>query len=239
MIIRRSCYWLATVLIAAMATASALMAQSENKSLGEYARAATKARKASPPAARVYDNDNLPRDGAVSVVGQAGSELTGSPQPAEESSQQSHDQDQAQDKDKDKDKGKEQSQDTGAPRSATTSPSAKEAKASETKLEPGQSAQEREKALQGWKQKIAGQKEKIDLLSRELDVVKGEYRLKAAEFYANTGRRLENPYGFAADDAKYKQQIADKEKDLEDAKAKLADMQEEARHQGAPNSVTE
>jgi hypothetical protein len=239
--VMRSCCWLATVLIAALATASALMAQSENQSLGEYARTARKGKSGSSAAApRVYDNDNLPIEGAVSVVGHPGSDSSSSESESDDKDQgrkQNHDQEQAQDKDKDKDK--DQSQDKAGPAKTESKPPAKEAKPAEPELQPGQSAEEREKALQVWKEKISGQKEKIDLVSRELDVLKGEYRLKAAEFYADTARRVQNPYGFTADDAKYKQRIADKEKELDDAKAKLADIQGEARRLGAPSSVTE
>ena len=63
--------------------------------------------------------------------------------------------------------------------------------------------------------------------------------MKASEFYADTARRTQNPTGFAKDDADYKQQIADKQKALDDAKAKLNDLQEEARKAGAPTSVAD
>ena len=231
---RRSSCWATIVLVAAMASAGALMAQSDNQSLGEYARKARRGgSSASAGGSRVYDNDNLPTDSTVSVVGHEDSGAT-------TARSENDDRDQAKPKAQDK----EPTPDKDAPpntesKSPANTESKSPAKDSEARLQPGQSADERQKTLQVWKEKLAGQKEKIDLLSRELDVVKGEYRLKAAQFYADAARRIQNPYGFAADDARYKQQIADKEKELDDAKAKLADMQEEARRQGAPNSVIE
>ena len=102
-----------------------------------------------------------------------------------------------------------------------------------------QSAPEREKAVSEWKQKIDAQKAKVDLAARELDVTEREYRVKQAEFYANTASRAQNPSGFAADDAKYKQQITDQQTRLDEAKQKLSDLQDEGRKAGAPNSATE
>ena len=66
-----------------------------------------------------------------------------------------------------------------------------------------------------------------------------EYRVKQAEFYANTASRAENPNGFADDDAKYQQQIAERQKRLDEAKQKLSDVQDDARKAGAPNSAIE
>jgi hypothetical protein len=139
--------------------------------------------------------------------------------------------------------GKASVEDTNAHASANADQnkdanSAAPAKADDS-VKPGQTPAEREKATSAWKAKFADQKDKIKLLSRELDVLQREYKLKAADFYNNTALRAQNASYFAADDAKYKQQIADKQKDLDAATAKLASMQEEARKTGVPNSATE
>ena len=112
-------------------------------------------------------------------------------------------------------------------------------KKDDPQIKAGQSIDERKQAVDAWKQKLDDQNKKIDALSHELDLLQREYRVKAAEFYADTARRTQNPTGFAKDDADYKQQIADKQKAVDAAKAKLSDLQEEARKAGAPTSVAE
>jgi hypothetical protein len=57
--------------------------------------------------------------------------------------------------------------------------------------------------------------------------------------YADAGNRLRNSGDWDKQDTQYKQQIADKQKGLDDAKQKLDDMQEEARKAGMPASVSE
>jgi hypothetical protein len=49
----------------------------------------------------------------------------------------------------------------------------------------------------------------------------------------------QHPKGFSKDDSDFKQKIADKQKELGDAKAKLNEMQDEARKAGAPSATTE
>jgi hypothetical protein len=104
-------------------------------------------------------------------------------------------------------------------------------------LKPGQSPEDRDKALAALTAKLDEQKDKVNLLTRELDVLQGEYKLKATNFVNNPQQRVQNPNGFAVEGAKYQQQIADKQKDLDAAKATLAAMQSDARKAGAPNSV--
>jgi hypothetical protein len=50
---------------------------------------------------------------------------------------------------------------------------------------------------------------------------------------------VQNPNALFDEDSKYKQQIADKQKAVDDAKSQLTDMQDEARRAGAPSSITE
>jgi hypothetical protein len=219
---KRTFYFLLTAVLGfTLATAAA--AQSQNQSLGEYARAVkkTKPSQASKPAPKVYDNDNLPAGATLSVVGNP-------------SANDATDKTDAQKTNDSKADGKA---------ADPAKPDAKAADASDKKqdvqLKSGQSAQDRDKAIEALKNKLDDQKDKISLLSRELDVLQREYQLKVSEFYADTAARVQNPNGLADVDAKYKQQIADKQKSVDDAKAALTNMQDEGRRSGAPNSALE
>lgn len=103
-------------------------------------------------------------------------------------------------------------------------------------MKAGQSAEDRDKAVGAWKQQIDDQKGKVDLLSREMDVLQRERQIKQADFYSSTARAVQNARGFDEEDAKFKEKIADKQKALDDAKAKLSEMQEGARKAGVPSS---
>jgi len=211
--------WLAVIVITvAVSSIAGAQAQSASPSLGDYARAVKKTQSPEKtPAKVVYDNDNLPTSSSLSVVGQ-------------ESNTDADKDSKSQAKDGDKDAtGKTADGKSGAEKKSDK----------DAEMKPGQSAEEREKALAAVKTKLDDQKKQIDLLARELDVLKREHDIKQTEFYADTARRVQNPNGFVAEDAKYKTQIADKQKALDAAKQKLADMQEDARKSGAPNSVAQ
>lgn len=107
-----------------------------------------------------------------------------------------------------------------APASASTSDSAA---SSDNKPQPSSDE---------FKGQIADAQSKVDLLSRELDVAQKEYQLRAAAFYGDAGNRLRNASSWDKEDAAYKEQIAAKQKDLDDAKHDLADLQEQARKAG-------
>jgi hypothetical protein len=212
---KRSYIWMMLVAAVAMAASTLAAAQTptQTQSLGDYARAMKKAKSApdAKTAAKVYDNDNLPATTAISVVGDSKSDASSDDKKSDE-------------------------------KDAATDPDGstkKDEKKPANPLKPGQSAEERQKALKEWQDKMSAQKDKIGLLSRELEVLQREQQIKAAEFYANTARRTQNPNGFVDDDAKYKKQITDKQKQLDDATNKLSDMQDEARKSGAPNSITQ
>ncbi len=112
-------------------------------------------------------------------------------------------------------------------------------KKQEAQIKPGQSLEDRKQALDAWQKKLDGLKDKVSLASRELDVLQREYQLKVSEFYSDASHRVQNPNALFDDDSKYKQQIADKQKAVDDAKSQLTDMQDEARRAGAPSSITE
>jgi hypothetical protein len=84
-----------------------------------------------------------------------------------------------------------------------------------------------------WRARIAAQNEKISILERELDVLQRENRLRASSYYGDAGNRLRNPGKYAEDDRKYREDIAAKQKSIEDAKTELDNMREQARKAGA------
>ena len=207
---------LRSLLLAAFAM-SAIMgtmaaAQTQTQPLGDYARAV---RKQKPPEAKsstkTFDNDNLPNSSTLSVVGAR------------------PENDAQVDKDKEASPKPNPNEKTDAQKKAE----------SLGQIKPGQSAEERQKAIDVWKQKIDDQKAKTDLLSRELDVTQREYRLRSAAYYADVSNRLKGSGDWEAEEAKYKQQIAEKQKALDEAKTKLGDLTEQAHKAGVPNSAAE
>ena len=201
----------ASVVVPASAQQSeASSTQSQNQaqpSLADYARQVKKDGP-QPKRPKVFDNDNLPKDDKLSVVGQ--------PPPVAA------------------DKSSEPADPTGSAPAATDKKSAPETKAA-AEDEPAK----RQAAWKEWQQKLIAQKEQIDLADRELDVLKREYQIRAAAFYADAGDRLRNSAAWDKQDTQYKQQIADKQKALDDAKQKLESMQEDARKAGVPAAMRE
>ncbi len=180
----------------------------QSQSLGDYARAIRKDKPKDTTQAKQYDNDNLPRNEKLSVVGNAGA--------SDNSSAAA---------------GSESTPDNGQPSSGA---------GAETKAaQPPMSSKDRQAMYDDWKKKIADQKDKLDLATRELDVLQREYKLRAAAFYADAGNRLRNQTGWDKDDAQYKQDLAEKQKAVDEAKKQLDDLQEQARKAGAPNSARE
>ena len=190
-------------------------ASTTGQSLGDYARQIRKEpdAKAKP---KVFDNDNLPKNDKLSIVG------TPAPPPS----------------DKTEEAKAEESAAEGTKAGSEAKPAADRAAAPGATKPPDDEAA-RQAAIKQWTDKLSAQKQQIDLLSRELDVVQREYQIRAAAMYADAGNRLRNQADWDKQDAQYKQQIADKQKSLEDAKQKLADLQDEARRAGMPNSVLE
>ncbi len=208
--------WLATIagfVLTSILSSVSMQAQSvQSPSLGDYARSVKKNKpEAKKSASKIYDNDTLPRDSSLSVVGT----------PFEAAS------------DADKEKSPEST--TNADEKTKEKKKAEES----GQIKPGQSPDERQKAIDTWKQKLDDQKAKVDLLNRELNVLTREHQIKTSEFYANTTLRVQNPNAFEEEDAKYKKDIAEKQKAVDDAKSKLNVLQEEARKSGVPNSAAE
>jgi hypothetical protein len=171
-----------------------------SQSLADYARSVRKDKKAEAP--KVFDNDNLPTQDKLSVVGNA-TEAAAAVPPADASTTQPAD---------------------------SSKPAA---------IKPGDSKEDRQKVFDEWKGKIDEQKDDINLVSRELDVLQREYRLRAAAFYADAGNRMRDSKDWDKEDTQYKQQIADKQKAVDEAKQKLDDLQEDARKAGVPTTSRE
>jgi len=176
---------------------SLVAAQSD--SLADYARATRKEKKTT---AKQYDNDNLPRQDKVSVVGEAAA-----------------------------DSGAQTANPPADSHTANGNGSGAQ-NADGNKKESDSDAEARQKESDQWKKKIDAQKDRVDLLNRELDVTQREYKLRAAAMYADAGNRLRNAGAWDKEDAQFKQQIADKQKALDQAKQTLDELQEQARKAG-------
>ena len=191
-------------------TGSNSQASPAGQSLGDYARQVRKDPDGKPKK-KVFDNDNLPKEDKLSVVGNAPAPGSDAAAPAES-------------------KPAETAASGGQPKTEAGAPPADTSKMDQA---------QKEAAWKQWGDKIKAQQETIDLLTRELDVVQREYQIRAAAMYADVGNRLRNSADWDKQDAQYKQQIADKQKALDDAKQKLEDLLEEARKAGVPSSVRE
>jgi hypothetical protein len=184
------------------------------QALGTYARQVRKTPETGNKP-KVFDNDNLPKSDHLSIVGKPHAPASEQPQT--------------------------EAKTENAP--ATTGEASNEAKTASTEKTPASKAPDDEASKQtAWKQwgdKIRSQQQQIDLLSRELDVLQREYQIRAAAMYADAGNRLRNQADWDKQDTQYKQQIADKQKAVDEAKQKLEELQENARKAGAPTSVQE
>jgi hypothetical protein len=197
-------------------TPSNSQSSSSGQSLGDYARQVRKDPEVkSKP--KVFDNDNLPKDDKLSVVGQV-------TPPASDAKPE--------DSDKTAASGEAKPAASGDAKPAAE-PKAPEKATPEVK---GDEEAAKQAAWKQWGDKITSQQSQIDLSARELDVLQREYQMRAAAMYADAGNRLRNSGDWDKQDAQYKQQIADKQKSLDDAKQKLDDMKEDARKAGVPGS---
>jgi len=208
---------------------------SSESSLGDYAR---QVRKAPASKQKVFDNDNLPRDTKLSIIGQAPAaegtpaENSGEAKPAESANAASA-------PGENKTAGQAQAA-TDAKAPAETKAATEEKTAvNSTAKTPEQEDAAMQAAIKQWEDKLTAQKDQIDLLTRELNVLQREYQIRAAAMYADVGNRMRNEADWDKQDTQYKQQIADKQKALDDARQKLDDMQEDARKAGVPASARE
>jgi len=215
--------WLVGISIFLATLASVAVAQ--DASLGDVARQTRKQKGQKAPAAKKYDNDNLPADDKISVVGQAPAEsadasapaTSGEPTPAAESADK-----------------------TAAPAagSGENATAPKSTNAEDKKPVNDEQAQ-KQQMFKEWQNKIHEQQNQVDMLTRDIDLANREYRLRAAAFYADAGNRLRNAVAWDKEDAQFKDQMSDKQKKLDDAKKQLEELQEQARRAGVPSSMRE
>jgi len=111
-----------------------------------------------------------------------------------------------------------------------------EAKADSDK--PAATEDEHKKA-EDLKAKIADQKKEIKQLERELNVAQREAGVRAAVYYADAGTMLRDSAKFSEDSRNLKSEIDTKTQALADARAKLEDLQEQARKAGISGSQLE
>ena len=187
------------------------MAQSDSISLGDAARTTRKGKQSQAAPPKVFDNDNLPREEHISVVGGAPAAKAETPQPSQTAEIPATDKDSR----------------------------AKNEDSTKLTIDPETSPGDRERIYGEWRKKIADQKDTITLLQREFDVLQREYRLRAAAMYADVGNRLRNQGDWDKQDRDYKDKIEAKQKELDRAKQQMDDLREEARKGGVPAGVLE
>jgi hypothetical protein len=186
-------------------------AQSQEDTLGEYARHKKKEKQGQPAPKKTYDNDNLPRDTQISVIGPESSA------PAAAAATDA----------------------SAAPQGDASTEPAANPKGTPRAATPEDSPEERQKIYGEWQTKINEKKQALDLAQRELDLLQREYRLRAAAVYADVGYRLRNSAQWDKEDRQYKSQIEAKQKQADAAKQQLADLQNEARKAGVPTKMRE
>jgi len=173
-----------------------------SQSLGEVARRQRQAKKPAS-AEKVYTNENLPTSSSINVVG-------AEPKPAAEANDNA----------------------ANAPgaKSPDAKPEGERAADAKTGGNPASADPARLKAE--FTDKAAGLKKDIAQLERELDILNREFRLRAATYYADAGNSLRDPKKWAEQQREHDALVAGKQKALNEAKQKFADLQEQARRAG-------
>jgi len=100
---------------------------------------------------------------------------------------------------------------------------------------PDTAATDRQKAADDWKQRIDKQKEKITELAHEVDLDQRELRLRAAAQTSDPGVTARNVQ-FVKDEVQYKSDMDAKQKQLEDARQQLDELQDQAHKAGVAES---
>ena len=127
--------------------------------------------------------------------------------------------------------------DTSSSSSQAAAPAADASKEKSSDDKAKLSGDDQAKLDKEWQDKISAQKDQIALLERELDVLQRENKLRAASYYADAGNRLRDEKKYAEEDRKYQDDIAAKQKAIDDAKTKLEQMKDDARKAGASASA--
>lgn len=96
---------------------------------------------------------------------------------------------------------------------------------------------ELDKQNDDFRKRLAEQKQAIALLQRELNVTQGEFKLQSSQYYEDAGTRLRNPQKWTEEHAKYEDQIAEKQKELDAAQQSLQNLKEAGRKAGVSPSL--
>ncbi len=182
-----------------------------DQSLGDYARAVKKDKK---PTSKTFDNDNLPMEDKLSVVGKTTAPASDAQQAAPNSANPAL------------------AGNGGDPSAADKA----DAKKMPT-VTPGESQEDRQKVFGQWQDKLSEQKGKVDSLSQSIDVLQREYHLRVAEVYYDPTNRARNDATSDKQAADLKREIEEKQQALNDAKQDMDSLQEDARKAGVPESV--
>jgi hypothetical protein len=187
------------------------------QSVADVARQ-TRKQNTKKPAQKVFTNDDLPTNAPISVTGQPPAAGEDSAKPAG---------------------GDDAATADSAAKADNATPGDKAAADKQKSDDKRTFAEKRDTAIQQWKARFAAQKQQISLLEREIDVMQREYRLRAAAYYADAGNALRNQAPWAEQERDYRAKLDSKQKQLDEAKQKLEDMQEQARRDGMPSSLAD
>jgi len=91
------------------------------------------------------------------------------------------------------------------------------------------SEEEKAKAAKDLQDQISAQRDKITQLQSDIDKLQQQSKQRASNYYTDAGTRLRDPKKYADDVQKDKDDISAKQKELEDAKTKLAQLEDQAR----------
>jgi hypothetical protein len=128
---------------------------------------------------------------------------------------------------------------TGEPLSVVGPPASTDASASDAKpaaVVSSPAAEARQKTADEWNKKLETQKEKIDSLNHELDLNRRELQVRAAQVNADPTLRLRDGGQWDKKQAQYNEDVAEKQKALDDARHQLEEMQEQAHKAGVPQT---
>jgi len=101
----------------------------------------------------------------------------------------------------------------------------------------GSAAEQNAQAAEAFKARVAEQKAKIADIERNLEVAQREYKLRSIDWYTNAGNALLDPKKWHDQEEKYQKEIADRQKQLADERAKLDQIRDEIRKAGLSSSL--
>ena len=211
---KRTAHLLGFVILAGMLAG---VAAAQDGSLAEAARQHRKQKEGTPAAKHeVFTNDNLPQMETISTVGTPTGDADAAP----------HDPAQA-----DNASGQADAKDGNDSKAA-------EEKA---KLQPkiGDSADQRQKVWEGWRDKISKQKDAIDAMQKDIEQTEKENQLRANTYNGSAQSRIYGGATEAKAEIANQAQMEQRKKAIDQAKQALDDLQEEARRAGIPSSYRE